>query len=1062
MRSCDTEGTGLDLWHGARPFMFGWCDGLDVEPDCYEWFLNPITREPQIPKRDIAAIKAKLLEPQAEDDGWVLHNPKYDVEAMESLPQWGDFQWPWSRTFDTLLALHLIRSNEPHDLTSGVLKYVGVDIQPFEDRMHEAVLESRKIAAKKFPEWCIAKKGAPGMPSAKEKVWKFDMWLPRQIAAELNYPDDHPWWRVTREYNGADVGTGLALFHVMRDLLKARDLWEIYLERLKLPRIVVKTERKGVTLSADRMAELEDTYRAESAICHDRCVEIAGSFGVELKMPKSGNSKSLLEAAGAVLYSRIGTNAVKPDKVVSVDLPQDEEEEWHHQGSQSQERVKKGQACTFGKFTIYLTPTRNLALSKDVVKSYLSQDGLLPEGSTQREWFENLLAKRKRDTALTYMKGYRNYWLPMGIYNAKGEQAWYLMHPSLNSTGTDTLRWSSSNPNEQNICFDGETEVLTENGWVYATSLRKDVRIAQYWAKSGVVDFVNPTDVYEVHHKGVMKHITTEQHIDMLLTPNHRCLLQDRKTLEKFVVTADRFREECHHFQAGTYTGGGISLSPAKVTWICAVQADGSYQRTDGELYGIRLTFKKPRKIKRLRECLNALGANYSETKTSKGATSFYVGKNEEIAQEVQRLMPDKTFGSWLLDCDRKTLDMFCEEVFLWDGDSTRRGSYSSSTKTNSDWVQILFSLSGSRADLVTRTPTGDWSTKDHHWVNVTLGRGYSGTSNCTIEDVPWDGPVYCVSVPSSFVIIRRNGKVAVTGNSKQDGFNLRYMFGPAPGREWWSLDYENVELRIPAYESGEQAMIDIFEKPDEPPYWGSYHLMNASIVYPDLFYEKVCSACLGKKCKPSKPCGKLERLCDIEDGFKSKYKATWYQYIKNFGFAVGYGAVAESGTADRAAHKVGAQLLVQSKLKKHAALNQSMIDMANRLGYVETIPDRTVNPRRGYPLYVGRTQWGKAKPTTPLNYHVQGTAMQAMAKAMVRTDDYLETKFPDGHIVMQVHDELVFDFPAGKGPKPYLTNLPKIRAIRRLMEQSGEDIGIPLRVAVSYHPSNWSEEVKL
>lgn len=728
--------------------MFGWCDGLDVEPDCYEWFLNPITREPKIPKRDIAAIKAKLLEPQDEDDGWVLHNPKYDVEAMESLPQWGDFQWPWSRTFDTLLALHLIRSNEPHDLTSGVLKYVGVDIQPFEDRMHEAVLEARKIATKKFPEWCIAKKGAPGMPSAKEKVWKFDMWLPRQIAAELNYPDDHPWWRVTREYNGADVGTGLALFHVMRDLLKARDLWEIYLERLKLPRIVVKTERKGVTLSADRMAELEDTYRAESAICHDRCVEIAGDFGVELKMPKSGNSKSLLEAAGAVLYSRIGTNCVKPDKVVSVDLPQDEEEEWHHQGSQSQERVKKGQACTFGKFTIYLTPTRNLALSKDVVKSYLSQEGLLPEGSPQREWFENLLAKRKRDTALTYMKGYRNYWLPMGIYNAKGEQAWYLMHPSLNSTGTDTLRWSSSNPNEQNI--------------------------------------------------------------------------------------------------------------------------------------------------------------------------------------------------------------------------------------------------------------------------------------------------------------------------SKQEGFNLRYMFGPAPGREWWSLDYENVELRIPAYESGEQAMIDIFEKPDEPPYWGSYHLMNASIVYPDLFYEKVCSACLGKKCKPSKPCGKLERLCDIEDGFKSKYKATWYQYIKNFGFAVGYGAVAESGTADRAAHKVGAQLLVQSRLKKHAALNQSMIDMANRLGYVETIPDRTVNPRRGYPLYVGRTQWGKAKPTTPLNYHVQGTAMQAMAKAMVRTDDYLETKFPDGHIVMQVHDELVFDFPAGKGPKPYLTNLPKIRAIRRLMEQSGEDIGIPLRVAVSYHPNNWSEEIKL
>ena len=33
-------------------------------------------------------------------------------------------------------------------------------------------------------------------------------------------------------------------------------------------------------------------------------------------------------------------------------------------------------------------------------------------------------------------------------------------------------------------------------------------------------------------------------------------------------------------------------------------------------------------------------------------------------------------------------------------------------------------------------------------------------------------------------------------------GKTVRWVFGPAAGREWWCLDYENLELRIPASRS--------------------------------------------------------------------------------------------------------------------------------------------------------------------------------------------------------------------------------------------------------------------
>ena len=81
------------------------------------------------------------------------------------------------------------------------------------------------------------------------------------------------------------------------------------------------------------------------------------------------------------------------------------------------------------------------------------------------------------------------------------------------------------------------------------------------------------------------------------------------------------------------------------------------------------------------------------------------------------------------------------------------------------------------------------------------------------------------------------------------------------------------------------------------------------------------------------------------------------------------------------------------------------------------------------------------------------------MMKAMVRCKSYLDelnalTNSQGYYMVMQVHDELVFDFPfrENKG------NLHRIRKIQSLMEKGGEDIGIPTPVSIEYHSHNWSE----
>ncbi len=269
-------------------------------------------------------------------------------------------------------------------------------------------------------------------------------------------------------------------------------------------------------------------------------------------------------------------------------------------------------------------------------------------------------------------------------------------------------------------------------------------------------------------------------------------------------------------------------------------------------------------------------------------------------------------------------------------------------------------------------------------------------------------------------------------------GKNLRYAFGPVPGRAWAALDYENLELRIPAYECEEPAMLELFENPDSPPYYGKYHLLIFDILHPELFAKH------GKE-------------------VTNLYADTWYQWTKNGNFAEMYGAIDREdgmGTADIAFHVPGAQSKISSKLVKKSALNQQWIAYANKHGYVETLPDKGLGHKRGYPLYCGRTSWGKISPTVPLNYHVQGTACWIKMRAMIKCQEYLtflKTRYnEDWYIIADIHDELLFDFPASSNYKP------KLRKLKQLMESCGDDVGIKLKVGCDIHLEHWCDGVAL
>lgn len=692
----DTETTGVDLRHGCRPFIVTTCFE-NGEQRYWEWDVIPTSRLPIIPSNDLKEI-VDLLRDDTYDI--VLQNSKFDVLALSTILL--GFEWPWERTYDTLIGSHLLHSLAPKSLDALSIQYLGIDIAQYEKRMREVCIKARNKVSRseEYKDWIIAKEGIPSLPSVKQTAWKNDTWLPKLLWQHGEGEDS--WETVTIDYANTDSACTLGVWNSQEEMIKRRDLWKIFKESMRVVPVIYSMESFGISVNGNKLNEAIDKYRKESESYGRVCYSIAESYGYDLKLPKSGVNKSLNEFAFEIL-----------------ELP-------------ALKRSKR---------------TGAPSLDAEALSLYSTS---LPRNSKQLLFVKKLADKRKCDTALSYMESYKRFW----VANPNHE-GYYRLYPALNQTGTQTLRFSSSNPNEQNI--------------------------------------------------------------------------------------------------------------------------------------------------------------------------------------------------------------------------------------------------------------------------------------------------------------------------SKKEGFNLRQSFGPDPDREWFVMDAENIELRIPSYTAMEQAMIDLFERPNDPPFFGSNHLLVFSILHPTRFNLPVCPKCL---CTDQERRGGMSDCDTCEDsvplysiygGVKKKYASTWYQWTKNGNFAVQYGAMKESGTADRAYHVEGGQELIESKFTETAKLNKELIEYSKRTGYVETLPDKSVDPENGYPLMVVRTDYGQVKPTIPLNYFVQGTAMWWMRRSMVKVHDYLEKVSKETgevyKIVMQVHDEMVFDFPRGE---TYHDNLKIAVNVKKLMESCGDDIGIPIPVSIEYTTTSWDETIKI
>jgi DNA polymerase-1 len=243
-----------------------------------------------------------------------------------------------------------------------------------------------------------------------------------------------------------------------------------------------------------------------------------------------------------------------------------------------------------------------------------------------------------------------------------------------------------------------------------------------------------------------------------------------------------------------------------------------------------------------------------------------------------------------------------------------------------------------------------------------------------------------------------------------EEGRRIRQAFIAPPGHKLVAADYSQIELRIMAHLSGDAGLLRAFAAGQD------IHRATAAEVF-GVAPEQVSS-----------------------DQRRS---------AKAINFGLIYGMSAFGLAKQLGIERGAAQEYVDLYFARYPGVKTYMDEtraQAHELGYVETVFGRRlylpdINARN--------VQQRNAAERTAINAPMQGTAADIIKRAMIRTDTWLRDSGVRAQMIMQVHDELVFEADE--------TALEAVTAGVRECMQNAAKLRVPLDVDIGIG-SNWDE----
>ena len=243
-----------------------------------------------------------------------------------------------------------------------------------------------------------------------------------------------------------------------------------------------------------------------------------------------------------------------------------------------------------------------------------------------------------------------------------------------------------------------------------------------------------------------------------------------------------------------------------------------------------------------------------------------------------------------------------------------------------------------------------------------------------------------------------------------EEGREIRRAFVTDPGHLLISADYSQIELRILGHYSRDEALIDAFQKGED------IHLRTAAEIF---------------EVEPQEVTAEMRRQA------------------KTINFGIIYGMSAFRLAKDLGIPQKKAKNIMEHYFDRYGGVRSYMEEtpkQAREQGFVTTL----LNRKRFLPDLQSRNHNVRQfAERTAINTPIQGSAADIIKMAMLRIDAELVKKSLPAWMIMQVHDELVFEVEESS-----------VRDVATLVQQEMESVvslAVPLVVEIGIGP-NWDE----
>lgn len=360
-------------------------------------------------------------------------------------------------------------------------------------------------------------------------------------------------------------------------------------------------------------------------------------------------------------------------------------------------------------------------------------------------------------------------------------------------------------------CFDKETEILTEKGWYKFENLPKNINVATVNLSNMSLEYQLPSEYQKVLYNGNMLYFKGRTK-DCLVTPDHNMVYLSKKDRDnnkdefkikkaKDLNTTDMFIKKVNHFIGkeidtinicgndinmdlwleflGFYLAEGWATIRKRDRLRTKKKKDGTkYQYISSETDGYcGICQNQNSTLEHMERVVELLPFKFSK-KLLHGSDKHYqlLCYNSEFVEYLSQFgrCHEKFIPDYVFSLSVRQQQIISDTMML--GDGNKKGDrYTTNSIKLRDGFQRLSIQLGYTSDYSLLRKKGSvykGVTANHDIFNVGRTSSIGKCGNQTIiksgksENIQYNDYVYCVTVPNHTVIIRRNGKMLITGQS--------------------------------------------------------------------------------------------------------------------------------------------------------------------------------------------------------------------------------------------------------------------------------------------------------